>query len=63
MNSRLLALIDRGYSKDEVMNLANFTEEELLCGCIKHPDSALKKLVCKGGGKVVITDKTFEAGE
>lgn len=33
MNSRLLALIERGYSKDDVIKLSSFTDEELNYAC------------------------------
>lgn len=33
MNSRLLALIERGYSKEEVLKLSSFTDEELNYAC------------------------------
>ena len=33
MNSRLLSLIERGYSKEEVIKLSSFTDEELKYAC------------------------------
>lgn len=62
-NGRVYVAYDFNRYTDKEVYYATFTEEELLCGGIKHPDSDLKKLVCKGGGKGVITDKTFETGE
>ena len=62
-NGRVYVAYDLNRYTDKEVYYSTFTEEELLCGCIKHPDSALKKLVCKGGGKVVINNKTFESGE
>lgn len=60
-NGRVFVAYDFNRYTDKEINYATFTEEELICGCIKHPDSALKKLVCKGSEDFIIKDKLFVA--
>lgn len=62
-NGRVYVAYDFNRYTDKEVYYATFTEEELLLGSIKYPDSALKKLVCKGGGKGTIPKKTFGAGK
>ena len=56
MNSRLQALIDRGYSKEEVIRLSSFTEEDLNYAVM----SAFKHLV--QGCEKVFQPKTIYIG-